>query len=266
MEYQIGDFSKISRLSIKTLRYYHEIGLLSPTRVDSDSGYRFYDEKSLERVMMIEELKSFEFSLSAISEVLAQYQEDSDIVDLMKNKLEETNLRIAQYKEIRTRLNQFLQKEERTMMENKHEIVMKEVPGMLITSIRFKGKYSEVGVHISRLFKHCGRFAAGKPFSMYYDGEFKEEDADIEICVPVSKEVNKGDIKSRVLSGGKAVSIIHKGSYDSIGSSYKSIIDYVNKTGLNTVLPSREIYVKGPGMIFKGNANNYLTEIQIFTE
>ncbi|MEN8905119.1 MAG: MerR family DNA-binding transcriptional regulator, partial [Clostridiales bacterium] len=45
MKYQIGDFSKISRLSIKTLRYYHEIGLLCPVIVDKNTGYRYYNEK-----------------------------------------------------------------------------------------------------------------------------------------------------------------------------------------------------------------------------
>lgn len=264
MEYQIGDFSKISRLSIKTLRYYHEIGLLSPTRIDSVSGYRYYDEKSLEKVRMIEDLKSFSFSLGEISDILNQYREDSDILDFMRRKLEETNLKIAQYKEIQTRLKLFLQKEVEFAVENKNEIVRKEVPGVLIASFRFKGKYSDVGKHIGRLFKLCGRFAAGKPFALYYDREFKEDDADIEICLPISKNVNKEDIKSRVLSGGNAVSLTHQGPYESISASYKTVIDYINKNEFDTVLPSREVYLKGPGMIFKGNPGNYLTEIQIF--
>lgn len=65
MRYQIGDFSLISRLSIKTLRYYHECGLLEPSFVDSESGYRFYDQNCLERVRIINELKELGFSLAA---------------------------------------------------------------------------------------------------------------------------------------------------------------------------------------------------------
>ncbi|HEX2954886.1 MAG TPA: MerR family DNA-binding transcriptional regulator, partial [Bacillota bacterium] len=49
MKYQIGDFSKITRLSVKTLRFYHEEGLLCPDFIDPDSGYRYYDESLLER-------------------------------------------------------------------------------------------------------------------------------------------------------------------------------------------------------------------------
>ena len=151
-------------------------------------------------------------------------------------------------------------------MASNAEIVIKEVPEILFAGIRFKGKYSDVGFHIGRLFKHCGRLAAGKPFSLYYDSEFKEDDADIEICLPVKKEVYKDNIHSRVLPGGKAVSVIYKGSYENIGAAYKSVIDYINSHDLKTLLPSREIYLKGPGMIFKGNPNIYLTEIQVFIE
>ena len=48
-----------------------------------------------------------------------------------------------------------------------------------------------------------------------------------------------------------------------MGRSYEKILGYIKDKGLETVLPSREIYHKGPGMIFKGNPKKYLTEIQI---
>ena len=70
MEYQIGDFAVISRLGIKTLRYYHEIGLLLPTRIDPFSGYRYYDESCLARVCTIQQLKALQFSLAEIGDFL----------------------------------------------------------------------------------------------------------------------------------------------------------------------------------------------------
>jgi effector-binding domain-containing protein len=76
---------------------------------------------------------------------------------------------------------------------------------------------------------------------------------------------NSGDgISVRELKGGKCVSIIHKGPYDKLGDSYKKIFSYINEKNYKTEIPSREVYIKGPGMIFKGNPNNYLTEIQVF--
>jgi hypothetical protein len=65
-----------------------------------------------------------------------------------------------------------------------NEIITKEIPDMLIASIRFKGKYSDIGREIGNLYKYCGRYAVGKPFSLYYDEEFRKDDADKETAFP----------------------------------------------------------------------------------
>ncbi len=59
----------------------------------------------------------------------------------------------------------------------------------------------------------CGRSC----FALYYDEGYQEEAADIEICLPVSKQINNENISSRMLKGGKAVSLNYQGSYEHIG-------------------------------------------------
>jgi len=49
----IGEFSKVTSLTIKTLRYYHELGLLPPAKIDEFAGYRYYSEQSFDRVHII---------------------------------------------------------------------------------------------------------------------------------------------------------------------------------------------------------------------
>ncbi len=71
----------------------------------------------------------------------------------------------------------------------------------------------------------------------------------------------KNEITSRILEGGKAVSVVYKGPYGSQGTAYKATFDHMEKAGLEAIQPPREIYHKGPGMIFAGNPKNYLTEI-----
>ena len=58
------------------------------------------------------------------------------------------------------------------------------------------------------------------------------------------------------------MSIVHKGPYDQLGRSYEKIASYLKQKNHQVTAPPREIYIKGPGMIFKGNPKNYLTEIQ----
>lgn len=264
MEYQIGDFSQISRLNIKTLRYYQECGILYPTRIDNMTSYRYYDEKSLEKVRIISILKNFDFSLKEIKEIIDNYNEDSQIMDYIIKKQKEVKEKIYNYQEIEKRLTQFIKEEEESKMTNySNEIIIKDLPDIIIAGIRFKGKYDEVGKYIGKLIKHCSRYIKGKNFSLYYEGEYKEDDADIETCFEVRNEVTIEDINSRQLKGGKAITIIHNGAYENIGESYKKIINFINSSNIKTELPIREKHIKGPGMIFRGNPKNYLTEIQI---
>jgi effector-binding domain-containing protein len=62
------------------------------------------------------------------------------------------------------------------------------------------------------------------------------------------------------------VALIHKGPYEQLGHSYGRITRYIKEKGYTIISPTREVYLKGPGMIFKGNPMNYLTEIQMLVE
>jgi effector-binding domain-containing protein len=57
--------------------------------------------------------------------------------------------------------------------------------------------------------------------------------------------------------------VIHRGRYDQLGRSYAKILSEVERRKQKILLPTREVYLKGPGILFKGNPQNYLTEIQL---
>jgi len=267
MEYQIGDFSQISMLSVKTLRYYHEKGILIPTMVDEESGYRFYDEQLLGKARAIRLLRDLDFSIKEIKEIIESCDEDSDLVEFLQNKSVEIGEKIQRFKSIRKKMSSIIKQEEENKMVNKSsEVIEKKLEDQLIASIRIKAKYAESAKYFGTIYRTCGRSIAGKLFNMYWDKGYVEGDADIEICLPVKKVINKGEIKSRILKGGRTLSVVHKGPYGSQGPAYKAIIDYMEKNNLNSAQPPREIYIKGPGMIFAGNPKNYLTEIQMVVE
>lgn len=66
MLYRIGEFSKITNIPVKTLRYYDEIGLLKPEEIDIFTNYRYYGESNKEDLKIILELKSVGFTLEEI--------------------------------------------------------------------------------------------------------------------------------------------------------------------------------------------------------
>ncbi len=139
----------------------------------------------------------------------------------------------------------------------------RELDTMLIAGHRMRGRYEEVGKGLGLVCRKMGRNIDGKPMTLYYDTEYKEDKADFEPCVPVRHGKQAKGIMVRKLKGGRCVSLMHKGPYETIRDSYKKVFAYINEKGYAPKTPSREVYHKGPGMIFKGNPENYLTEIQV---
>ncbi len=267
--YTIGEFSRISGLSIKALRLYHEKGLLVPSKIDDSSGYRYYDHKNAERARIITHLRDMEFGLDDIGEMLEDANDDADVVGFFDRKKEKIISRIRRHRNIVKNLDLIINREKEAAMpamSTEFEVEEKDLDILLIAGIRYKGKYEDCGEMFGKIGRKMGRNIAGKPFNLYYDCDFKEDGADIETCFPVTKGKDVNGISIRELPGGRCVSLIHKGPYDTLSRSYEKIMAYTKEKGYKSKLPSREVYVKGPGMIFKGKTDNYLTELQILIE
>lgn len=268
MKFSIGEFSRITSLSIKSLRLYHEKEILVPAIVDEFTGYRYYSETNIEAAKTIKILKEYDFSLAEIKEIIDECNDESEIVEQLIKKKDEIEKKIARYKNVSLSIGLIIQKEKENKMkpENEFEVEEKEEETILIAGYRMRGKYSDVGKGFGLIAKSFGRNINGKAMTLYHDCEYKEDGADFEPCFPIRKGTSGGGISVRELPGGHCVSLIHKGPYERLGESYKKIYGYINEKGLKTLIPSREIYIKGPGMIFKGNPNNYVTEIRILIE
>lgn len=264
--FSIGEFSKITRLPIKTLRYYHERSLLVPANVESGSGYRYYDQKNVERARIIVLLRSLEFSLDQIGEILTECSDDGDLIEFLQHRRDSVLAEVNRQKEIASRLDKIIQREKKsreTMSVTNRSIQEITVPPMLIAGIRMKGKYSDCGKGFAKLGKSLGRFISGPAFCLFYDEGYREDDADFETCMPIKRRVDKEGIDCRELPGGKFLSLVHQGPYDAVGPTYQSLISFAKENDLQLQSPCREVYIKGPGIIFKGNPNNYVTEIQM---
>jgi DNA-binding transcriptional MerR regulator len=267
--YSIGEFSKITGLSIKAIHLYHEKGILVPTSVDRDTGYRYFDQHDVEKARAIFLLKEMMFSLSEIGDLVKDYDDESDIVSFLERKQSLINTQLKQLKAVSTSIDKIIQHEREAIAllnDSEYQVQEKRLVPTLVASIRWKGKYSDSGKAFSRLGRAVGMKIAGKPIGLYYDLEYKEDEADIESCFPVRKKIEKDGIVCRDLPAVKCVALIHKGPYGQLSRSYAKIFEYIKSKGLNPVAPIREVYLKGPGMIFTGNPKRYLTELQITIE
>jgi DNA-binding transcriptional MerR regulator/effector-binding domain-containing protein len=265
--FSIGEFSRITGLSVKTLRHYHEKGLLPPPRVNEHSGYRYYDPQSVERARIVTQLRAMEFGLAEIKDILENCADESDVLEYLERHKQALETKIHSQRSIVHCLEQIIAKERearRTMEDSEFTVREKKLEPLLMAGVRMKGKYSDCGKGFAQLGRRLGRFLCGKPFCLYYDGEYRANDADFEACFPVRAGAKPAEgIAVRELPGGPCVCLIHQGPYAELGRSYEKLLDYIKAKGYKTALPSREVFLKGPGMIFKGNPKKYLTEIQI---
>ncbi len=261
MEYAIGDFSKICRLGIKTLRYYHEIGLLIPTRIDPFSKYRYYNEKSLQKVQTINQLRQLDFSLETIKEILEKHRDDASLVEYMRARLAEVDREISEKSSIRDRIEAFIRLET-SIPEPVGEVVVKDVPDIFMASIRYKGRYEDIDSHMTRLFEVFASVINGPAFCLYHDEHHADENMNIECCVPISRKLPAAGFNYATLKGDRMAAIIHEGDYATLWKSYQKIVDFINKKDLPIRPPTREIYLRGKGKILPGDPEKYLTEIQ----
>jgi DNA-binding transcriptional MerR regulator len=261
--YKISDFSKITSISAKALRYYDEEQILTPSRRDGETSYRYYSEEDFKKAQLIVLLRSLEFSISEIKDVMANCTDPADLPCYLEEKKLMIESRIRKEKELIKKLNLYIKPTDREEISMNYQIEVKEIAPVSVASIRYKGKYSDVGKYIGTLYKAVKGDAAGAPIQLYHDAEYMEEGADLELCVPTKKAVSHPDVTVKKLPAVRALCTTHVGSYEKLNLAYKALVDYANEHRLNCATPSREIYVKGPGMIFKGNEENYVTEIII---
>jgi DNA-binding transcriptional MerR regulator len=109
--FAVGEFSKVTGLSVKTLRFYHEKGILHPTRVDETTAYRYYDAAAVERARVIVALREMDFSLEAIGEILKGCEDDADLINRLELQKVQIAQRMAREREIVRALDQVIASE-----------------------------------------------------------------------------------------------------------------------------------------------------------
>ncbi|MBX2850319.1 MAG: MerR family transcriptional regulator [Phycisphaeraceae bacterium] len=266
--FSIGAFSRASGLTVKALRHYHERGLLVPARVDRQTGYRAYSQANLDTAAMIRAMRELEVPLDEIAVILAECREDQDLLVYLKRHKAHLATKLEHYQGLVGRIDQVInyEQEVQRVMQEHHgtrEIAEREVEPVLVAGLRMKSRYSDCGSGFAQIAKRLGRHIAGKAMCLYYDGEYREDDADFEPCFPIRKGGQAEGLDIRTLPGCRCVTLVHPGPYDTLKYSYAKVLAYANDKGYEIDLPTREVYLKGPGMIFKGNPKKYLTEIQL---
>lgn len=268
---RIGDFSKLSRVSVKTLRYYDEMGLLKPVCVDVFTGYRLYEYNQLSVLHRILALKELGFSLEEIGRLLDDGLSVEQMRGMLKLRQTEARQRLREEAERLERIESQLRQIEQEETMSKYDVVIKNTDEMKIASVRDVvptppdqvGLWHELEGYLTQ--KHVQ--PNGPCFALYHDEEFKEVNWDLEVCEPIGADLNvTSRINVQTLPAvASMASTIHNGPFRTIGEAYSAIGKWISENGYRIVGPCREIYLREAENISQDDPDT-VTEIQFPVE
>ncbi len=264
---KIGEFSKLAQVSVKTLRYYDEMGLLRPDWIDRYTGYRYYTLQQLPRLNRLLALRDLGFPLVQIAQLLREDLHPAELQRLMRLRQAELEQQVqaeqARLERVAVRLRQI----EQEGRQPRYEVLVKRVESRLVAGIRDTiADYREVGRLLGELHNYLqGRDAAdpaAASLAVYYDAEYQDGDADVEVAVPLDRRLRgSGRVIVHELPGWPTVaSAVHIGDYERITAAYRDLAAWTQANGYRTSGPNREVYLQGSdGGVEPGQ---YITEIQ----
>ena len=246
---RIGDFSRISLVSVKTLRYYDELGLLKPLQIDPFTGYRMYEYSQLLRLNRILALKDLGFSLEEIGQLLSDDLSAEQLRGMLKLRRAEARQKVREEAERLDRVEARLKQIEQEDRMSNYDVVMKRIEPMRVASIRgVVPTPPEQGF----LWAEVGEFLASQDarsvdpcVTLYHDEGYKERDWDIEVCQPFEGEIKEaGRVKVHTLPAVPTMACtLHHGPFQTINEAYDAITKWIEANGYRISGPAREVTI-----------------------
>jgi effector-binding domain-containing protein len=260
----IGRFARATRLSVKALRHYDQLGLLRPAFVDPSSGYRYYRPAQANQAEAIRILRSVDLPLEEIGALLAADGGEAAARHLRRHR-ERLEARLAEHRRMLAFLERLLDKE--GVMP--YEVTVKELPAQPVAATRTTTDLRRISTAISdgvhRVLEELGRRGmepAGPLQVVYHADQVLDEEtsAPIEICFPVAAGFEgSGEVYGTELAGGPAAVTVHRGPYAEIGPAYHTVSGWVADHGHELAGGPREVYLNVPGQVEEADL---LTEVQ----
>lgn len=260
---KIGEFSKLCKTTIKTLRYYDEVGLLKPVKVDTN-GYRYYEVEQLNDLIFILELRKLDISILDIKNIQTSDQKQKFLENHLLHLKEEMHRKNNQISLIKNLIEKSKKGEIMEKYFAKKVVVPKNIVyykhGTIDSMADLFDFVLQAGAEVKQYNPHlqCKNYC----YVTYSANEYKEKDIELEYVEAVEAFGKESEnIKFREEDEIVAISVIHKGSYENLNKAYAFAINWVKEKGYKIVAPIREVYIDGCWN--KDSVNDYLTEIQV---
>ena len=262
---KIGEFSKLSRVSVRMLRYYDEIGLLKPAETDRFTDYRYYREDQLPTAGRIAALKEMGFSLADIVKILAAYDDREQMerfLSAREKELKALSRDTARKLTLLDAARKRLRKEENMG----YNISIKTIPERYAATVRMTlPRYEDEGMIWGTMMQETGRMRLTEADPClcavtYLDGEYKEENVEMMAWKTVKGSYPDTEhVKFRTLPEVTVASCTYRGSYTQIVDVYAAVVSWIEANGYEPAGPMFNIYHVSPHET--QNPDEFVTEI-----
>lgn len=230
--YKIGEFSKLSTISVRMLRHYDQLNLLNPQLIDTESGYRYYSSKQLKKVNKIQRLKELGFSLSEIKEMLTTENSLQGYFEKRETEVEVELEKLAHQKKMLQRSIHSLKYQKEPL---NYHVQLKYFPEQQVVSLRSNlTSYQEEGKLWSILYEELAKEKMnlqqlGQHKAIFHDKEYKEKNVDVEIQTIFKGELNLNSklVQVKKEPTVKAATVIMNGSYHQVSYVTESIACWI---------------------------------------
>jgi len=264
--FKIGDFSKFTKVSVRMLRYYDEVGLFKPAQIDDFTGYRYYSAKQISDISLIVSLRDMGFNISDIA-IFMKEKSNENLEQFLKVKREEITNNIKA-EEIRLRkINSIIKNINKERVNMKYNVTLKSLPSYKVISLRDTiPAYDAEGTLWARLNEYLmskNISCTGIAYATYHNDGYKEGEVDVEVVMVIDKLMNdeNGFVFKETEAVGNAASILVPGNYSNIAGAYTFLANWIEENGYNISGNPRQVGIKGPWN--ERNTEDYLSEIQI---
>lgn len=259
----IGRFSKICRLSISSLRYYDEQGLLRPALVDPDSSYRYYRLSQVRIAETIRLLRAMDMPLDEVRQFLSEPDPVTarELLNAHQRRVEE---RIEEGQRILAYLRRLQGEDDYPEMSSvrARSFEPQDVLCMraCVPEQEVSGTWRAFAAELRGYVQRCGQPAVGPIGAIFPDPVHREEAVNLTVFLPVTgRFAPNGRIIADTIGGGLAATIMHLGPYTLLHRSYEQLVSWMQRHGHEMAGPPREIYWRGPTET--EDPNSYETEV-----
>lgn len=264
----IGDFAKLGRVSVRMLRHYDSIGLLTPQVIDPHSGYRFYEVSQLERLNRIVALKDLGLRLEQVRRILDGELTGADLRAMLRLRQVELESQIRQDQHRLARVEARLRLIESEDSMSEPSITTKTVEPATTIGLRALADSvtsEDIGPVIQPLYPRiiealgaAGQTPVGPSIAYYAPAPEHSPDAVwVHATFPVAADSVAG-LETFDIPGGEVASMIHLGSMDQIDSTYQTLNRWVGEQGYRLTGQGREIYLE-----MSDDQSQWVTEVQV---